>query len=63
MSCMPRDYIFIQALIVVEAQYDCDPDHPDELGFKEGEKIVVTKKMSKDWWVSDTPTTHYLIHS
>lgn len=39
---------------MVEALYDCDPDHPDELGFKEGEKIVVTKKMSKDWWVSDS---------
>lgn len=36
----------------MEAQFDCDPDHPDELGFKEGEKIVVTKKLNKDWWVS-----------
>jgi hypothetical protein len=37
---------------VVEALYDCDPDHQDELGFKEGDKIVVTKKLNKDWWVS-----------
>lgn len=38
--------------LVVEALYDCDPDHVDELGFKEGDKIVVTKKLNKDWWVS-----------
>ncbi len=37
---------------MVTALYDCDPDQRDELGFKEGEKIVVTKKLSKDWWVS-----------
>ncbi len=35
------------------ALFDCEPDHKDELGFKEGEKIVVTKKLNKDWWVSE----------
>lgn len=42
----------MQSVEVVKALYDCDPDQPDELGFKEGEKIVVTKKINKDWWVS-----------
>jgi len=37
---------------MVEALYDCEADHPDELGFKEGEHIIVTKMMNKDWWVS-----------
>lgn len=37
---------------MVTAQFDCDPDQLDELGFKEGDKIVVIKKLSKDWWVS-----------
>ena len=46
-----------QPNLVVEALYDCDPDHQDELGFKEGDRIVVTKKLNKDWWVShDQPT-------
>ncbi len=40
-------------LLLVEGVYDCTPDHRDELSFKEGEIIVVTKKVSKDWWVSD----------
>ena len=44
--------IHTQHNLVVEALYDCDPDHQDELGFKEGDKIVVTKKLNKDWWVS-----------
>ena len=39
-------------LLVVVALYDCDPDHKDELGFREGDRIVVTKKLNKDWWVS-----------
>ncbi len=38
--------------LLVEAVYDCSPDHRDELEFKEGEMIIVTKKVSKDWWVS-----------
>ena len=38
--------------MLVEAVYDCSPDHRDELEFKEGEMIIVTKKISKDWWVS-----------
>lgn len=38
---------------MVTAQYDCNPDHPDELGFKEGQKLVVTRKLNKDWWVSE----------
>ena len=37
---------------VVVAQYDCDPDHPDELGFMEGDKLVVVKRLNQDWWVS-----------
>lgn len=37
---------------VVIAQYDCDPDHPDELGFMEGDKLVVVKRLNQDWWVS-----------
>lgn len=44
--------------MVVVAQYDCNPDHRDELGFSEGENLVVTKKLNKDWWVSlPLPTT------
>ena len=35
---------------VVVAQYDCDPDHPDELGFMEGDKLVVVKRLNQDWW-------------
>jgi len=35
--------------MIVEAEYDCDPDHRDELGFTEGEIIVVTEKLNKDW--------------
>ena len=37
---------------IVTAIYDCFPDHEDELAFKEGERIVVTKKHTLDWWVS-----------
>ena len=37
--------------LVVEAQFDCLPDRKDELGFREGERIVVTKKLNADWWV------------
>ncbi|XP_064381820.1 arf-GAP with SH3 domain, ANK repeat and PH domain-containing protein 1-like isoform X2 [Halichondria panicea] len=36
--------------LLVEAVFDCSPDHRDELEFKEGEMIIVTKKVSKDWW-------------
>ena len=39
-------------LMLVEALYDCNPDHKDELGFSEGERIMVTKKLNRDWWVS-----------
>lgn len=35
---------------VVIAQYDCDPDHQDELGFREGDRLVVVKKLNQDWW-------------
>lgn len=41
--------------MIVEAEYDCDPDHRDELGFKEGERIVVTERLNKDWLVG-SPT-------
>ena len=45
---------------MVEALYDCDPDQRDELGFKEGQRIVVTAKTSKEWWVSHPlPLPHY----
>ena len=40
------------ALMLVEALYDCNPDHKDELGFSEGERLIVTKKLNRDWWVS-----------
>ena len=50
-TCM-HTYTHTQPKLVVEALYDCDPDHKDELGFREGDKIVVTKKLNKDWWVS-----------
>jgi Arf-GAP/SH3 domain/ANK repeat/PH domain-containing protein len=36
--------------LVVVALYDCQPDRKDELGFKEGERIVVTRKINNDWW-------------
>ena len=49
---IPSSIPIMQHNLVVEAMYDCDPDHEDELGFKEGDKIVVTKKLNKDWWVS-----------
>ena len=45
--------------MLVEAVYDCTPDHRDELEFKEGEMIIVTKKISKDWWVSDVTPILY----
>ena len=41
--------------IIVEGLYDCNPDHKDELEFREGELIVVTKRLNKDWWVSQSP--------
>ena len=41
----------LQSKVVVEALYDCVPDHRDELGFREGEKVVITKKLNRDWWV------------
>ncbi len=47
---------------MVEALYDCEADHNDELGFKEGEKIVVTKKMNRDWWVSGG-LSHEVVHT
>ena len=42
---------------MVVALYDCQPDRKDELGFKEGERIVVTRKINHDWWVSSKHTT------
>lgn len=43
--------------MIVVAEYDCDPDHRDELGFKEGERIVVTERLNKDWLVRTTCRT------
>lgn len=37
-------------LLLAEALYDCNPDHKDELGFSEGERLIVTKKLNRDWW-------------
>ena len=48
--------------MIVEAEYDCDPDHRDELGFKEGERIVVTERLNKDWMVgSPTCVKHQVV--
>ena len=38
------------ALCRVEALYDCDADHDDELSFSEGETIIVTVELDADWW-------------
>ena len=38
---------------IVTALYSCSPDQPDELAFQEGDKIVIVKKHSEDWWVSE----------
>ena len=37
--------------LVVIALFDCEPDRRDELGFREGERIVVVRKINSDWWV------------
>lgn len=42
--------------LVVVAHYDCLPDRKDELGFREGERIVVTRKINSDWWVRSIPS-------
>ena len=47
--------------MIVVAEYDCDPDHRDELGFKEGERIVVTERLNKDWLVGP-PVEHRVIY-
>ena len=39
-------------MFLVKALYDCNPDRNDELGFKEGDKLVITAKLNDDWWVS-----------
>ncbi|KAJ4940711.1 hypothetical protein JOQ06_027006, partial [Pogonophryne albipinna] len=36
----------------VEALYDCQADHHDELSFFEGQVLVVLGKEDSDWWVS-----------
>ena len=38
-------------LFLVKALYHCHPDRVDELGFSEGDTIVVTAKLNEDWWV------------
>ena len=52
-------------LMVVVALYDCDPDQRDELGFKEGQRIIVTAKTSKEWWVSkpSSPSPNESFHA
>lgn len=37
-------------IFLVKALYDCNPDRNDELGFKEGDKLVITAKLNDDWW-------------
>lgn len=36
----------------VEALYDCQADHHDELSFSEGQVLVVLGQEDSDWWVS-----------
>lgn len=38
----------------VEALYDCQADHHDELSFSEGQVLVVLGQEDSDWWVSIT---------
>ncbi len=40
------------SFMLVRAIYDCRPDRVDELGFGEGDRIIVTAKLNDDWWVS-----------
>lgn len=35
----------------VEALYDCQADHHDELSFSEGQVLVVLGQEDSDWWV------------
>lgn len=35
----------------VEALYDCQADHHDELSFSEGQVLVVLGEEDRDWWV------------
>lgn len=42
---LPPDCLF-----KVEALYDCDADHSDELSFTEGDIIIVTAQVDNDWW-------------
>ena len=54
LSLLPLSFLPSQTLMIVVAEYDCVPDHRDELGFKEGERIVVTERLNKDWLVGPT---------
>ena len=45
----------------VEASFDCEADNPDEISFKEGDKIYVTNRCDDDWWVGYVSTTPSLI--
>lgn len=38
----------------VEALYDCQADHHDELSFSEGQVLVVLGQEDSDWWVCIT---------
>lgn len=35
----------------VQALYDCEADHHDELSFSEGQVLVVLEQEDSDWWV------------
>lgn len=45
-------------IMIVEALFQCNPDREDELGFNEGDRIVVTAKLNSDWWVSSNTYTY-----
>ena len=47
-------------LYIVEAQFDCELDHNNELAFQEGNKIAVIKVHCNDWLVRIVGTVHYL---
>uniref|UniRef100_A0A669EKJ6 Arf-GAP with SH3 domain, ANK repeat and PH domain-containing protein 2 n=1 Tax=Oreochromis niloticus TaxID=8128 RepID=A0A669EKJ6_ORENI len=45
----------------VQALYDCQADHHDELSFSEGQVLVVLGQEDNDWWVGisiTNPTSH-----
>ncbi|KAA3674188.1 Arf-GAP with SH3 domain, ANK repeat and PH domain-containing protein [Paragonimus westermani] len=39
---------------LLEAIYDCDAEHSDELSFRQGEVIELVARSDDDWWVCET---------